>query len=866
VDHVTIGPYQVLDRLGAGGMGEVFLAVDTRLDRRVALKYLSDPALDVPHERDRLLREARAAAQITHPNIAAIYDVLDSGPHPCIVMEYAQGEPLSSVAARGPMDPRAVVAIGIQLADALAHAHAAGVIHRDLKPANIILTPSGAVKVLDFGVARVRNVETTGDADAPTREVHPLHTKLAGTPAYMAPEQLAGQPASTASDVYGLGATLFELVTGRRPFAGTTLPDVVYQILSQPTPRASAMNPAVPADLDEVVARAMARDTAQRYPSAAHLAEALRSVADAPTAAGGRTPSAGSSGDGLGLPRAAPWYRRSPVAAAAALAAVVGVAFTAHAMWPRWLALPTTSQFVVVLPFSTPAGDAALAAAAVGFSDSIVATIEGLSSVTVVSRTDAAGRFEPGSDTQKRARELGVTIVVSGQARRLGDRFQFSTSIGPPTGRAIASRSYVGPPAELSALEARAVRDVVSALNVSLTPADRDRLARAPACRADAYADYSRGQALIAREDLAGNAAEAVEAFTGATAKDPACARAHAGLSDALLAQYRASKDEDWVHKAEAAITRALALDPDNPAIRTSAARLYLDTGRAEAAERVLREVVAQRPRDDEPHRLLSVVLRSEGRKEEAAAELQRAIDRRPANVLNYVAQGNAAYDTGRYADAVQSFSRVLEIQPDNTWAIINLGAAYWMLGDRQKAFAVYGAAPAPDATILSNTGSFYLLEGKYEDAARALEQAVALAPQDDVKHRNLADTYLLLGQRPRALEQYRQAHDLTQALLRVNPRDAHVLARHALYVARIGVPADAVRHAREAVELAPDDNYVLYKAAVVNCLVGRRTDAAVWLRRAVERGYSRSSARSDPDLAPLLKLPGIEGLLRDET
>ncbi len=232
----------------------------------------------MPRARERLLHEARAAAQISHPNIAAIYDVLDTGPHPCIVMEYVPGETLAHVSARGPMPVGQVTAIGAQLADALAHAHAAGVVHRDLKPANVVLTAEGSVKILDFGVARVLDVqEELAAADEPTREAIQSRTgKLAGTPAYMSPEQLAGHPATPLTDIYSLGVTLFELLTSRRPFGGKTTSDLVYQMLSSPAPLASALNGAVPPLLDAIVAKAMAREPAERYRSAADMAADLR--------------------------------------------------------------------------------------------------------------------------------------------------------------------------------------------------------------------------------------------------------------------------------------------------------------------------------------------------------------------------------------------------------------------------------------------------------------------------------------------------------------------------------------------------------------------------------------------------------------
>ena len=226
-----LGPYEIQAAIGAGGMGEVYLAHDTRLNRKVALKSLSGPSVDTPEARDRLLREARAAAQLTHPNIAAIHDILDTGPCPCIVMEYVQGETLAAKIARGPSPSGQAVAIGVQLADALAHAHAAGVVHRDLKPANVQVTPDGTAKILDFGLARSRSLEDpTMPAGAAAGDVARSQAgRLTGTPAYMAPEQLMGKPATPQSDVYGLGVLLFEALSGRRPFEA---PDFVHLALA----------------------------------------------------------------------------------------------------------------------------------------------------------------------------------------------------------------------------------------------------------------------------------------------------------------------------------------------------------------------------------------------------------------------------------------------------------------------------------------------------------------------------------------------------------------------------------------------------------------------------------------------------------
>ena len=471
----------------------MYLAVDTRLNRRVALKYLSDPALDVPHARDRLLREARAAAQITHPNIAAIYDILDTETPPCIVMEYAAGETLARVTARGPMPCEQVLRIGAQLADALARAHAAGVVHRDLKPANIVLTADGSVKILDFGLARVRDVgRELANPDAPTREAIETQVgQFAGTPAYMSPEQLVGRPASPLSDIYSVGVTLYELLAGRLPFDGPTIPDLVYEALSKPTPSVAETNGAVPPLLDSLVAKAMAREPGKRYQSAAQLAEGLALVAR--DSGGGTSRGASHDRPAAAAPTPTPSRWRRVAYAGGALAAAAILLASGYLLWGRQAAPPTRSfQYVAVLPFAASAQDPAAKAAAAAISEVFTSALEGLSSLTLVPKRDTQRYLQASADARKGARALGAA-TVSGTVSRAGAVLEFSIRVEQSNGKALTRKSYQGRAAAMASLEAQAVDDVVSALNVTLTSADRERLQRVPACRPDAMAAYCLG-------------------------------------------------------------------------------------------------------------------------------------------------------------------------------------------------------------------------------------------------------------------------------------------------------------------------------------------------------------------------------------
>jgi eukaryotic-like serine/threonine-protein kinase len=316
-----VGPYRILEHLGAGANGEVLLAEDTRLRRQVAIKtLLARGGHDDSELQRRLLREARAAARLNHPHIAAVYDILESDEAVHIVMEYVPGRTLSSQLRAGPLPSMEVLRLGLQLAAALSHAHSLGVIHRDLKPANIITTLDGQAKILDFGLARLHGSDLSSTDGSVER--HPV----VGTPPYIPPEHLCGQPVDVRGDIYSLGVTLFEMLTGRRPFEARDGVSLETAILSATTPRPRSFSPEVPLELDGIVHRAIARSPEERYGSAGDLETALRNASSSIVEADTR------SGHRLVVRR--PWVPRKVVSWVAAAAVVATAGLYARRWWP----------------------------------------------------------------------------------------------------------------------------------------------------------------------------------------------------------------------------------------------------------------------------------------------------------------------------------------------------------------------------------------------------------------------------------------------------------------------------------------------------------------------------------------------------
>ena len=867
-----LGPYEIQAAIGAGGMGEVYLAHDTRLNRKVALKSLSGPSVDTPQARERLLREARAAAQLTHPNIAAIHDILDSGPCPCIVMEYVQGETLAAKIARGPLPCAQALSIGIQLADALVQAHAAGVIHRDLKPANVQVAPDGTAKILDFGIATSRNLEdSTVPADRPTKDVARSQAgKLTGTAAYMAPEQLAGKPATPQSDVYALGVLLFEAISGRRPFNAADVVDLAVSILSDPTPTLRTSGTGTPPEVSAVVARAMARKPRDRYPSAAAVAadlrRAARAISEQPTVV---SPPAGQPDDLVQLVR---WRlgRRRLLAALGVLAVLAVLALAAAMIW-RSRPTPVrpaerVPSNVAIVPLQNVTGDVAKDFVGVGVSEWLTASLAGVGSINVISRNDRGKALESGANAAKISRDEGAALVVGGSVQQADEDLRFTVKVVRPDDSVAWAREYGGPMRQRLEIYRRMADEVAAQLGVGATAADRARFARGPSSSPDAFDEYSAGRTLLDREDAPGNIDKAIAAFGRAVEKDPAFVLAQAGLGDACWAKYHATHDSAWAARALDAIHAALKLDPGDPDVRISLAAMHAETGKTDEAIAELRAALKRRPNDDNAHRQLAVALRNQGRAEEALEEYQQALAIRPNYFRNNSALGVFYYRRGQYAEAAIAFQRATENQPDSAWGFINLGAAYLKSGDTRRALENFERSIeiSPDEAAYSNVGTIHYTEGRYTEAARAFEEAIRLGPKNDVSHRNLGDAYLKLGQREKARAEYERASALSEEQLRVNPRDAPTLASHAVYEAKLGRKAEAIRHAEAAAAESPADVEVLYKRAVVYALAGRVADAERSLEVALAKGYSRALARGDDDLSAIVRLPRMQELLKD--
>lgn len=834
--------YTLVEEIGAGGMGQVYKAIDGQLRKTVALKLVRARASGQERTLERFRRELSLAQEVTHPNVCRVYDLGEIEQTVFISMEYVDGQSLEDlILSVGTLSPKQTIAIGRQMCAGLEAIHGRQIVHRDLKPANMMVDRSGQAILMDFGLAYHNGRDRlTGEG------------AVLGTLAYISPEQAHGQPTDARTDIYALGLVLFEMLTGRRPPGDGGTAPLALREPGERCPPPSRFSPDVPAGLSAIVLRCLERDPARRYGSARELETALAQLA--------ATLSSGTSAAGLRF-AAPPARLATAVAASVAVLALAG----AGGWWAAHRARPGSPSHpvVAVLPLQIsggPPGDNL----GIGMADTLIAHLAGIPSLTVVSRTATSTTGDAHGQVRRLADELGADYVVSGSVVRLDRRMHVTANLVRPDDSVAWGGDYEGTVDDLFSLERRLAEGVSGALSLSLTAADRTRLARPATADPAALASYSDAEALLEHPEIPGNVARAIDGFRAALARDPAFALAHAALGRAYWQQYSETKDPSWSRLATDSVTEALRLDPADPATRLSLATVYAGTGRTEAAIDELHKIIDRQPSSDDAHRLLGDVLAGTSRWEEAIAELRTAVDLRPRYGDNLSHLGLAFIGSGRFPDAVATYRRLAALQPQNPRVFQRLGTAYHEMGDDDSAAENYRRAIAlgPDARAYANLGNLEYARGRTAEAAVAFAEAARLEPRNPVAQRNLGDAYARLGRSEDAAGAYRTAVGLSEDLLRVNPKDSRTLGRLAVYEAKLGRRDAADRHVADALALSPADGDIVYRKAVVEALAGRTDAALTSLREALARGFSSSQARSDDDLASLRRREAFGAVL----
>ena len=655
--------YRILSQLGAGGMGEVYLAEDTSLRRKVALKFL--PVVltkDKAHLR-RFEVEARAVAALSHPNVCTIHEVIETedGRH-CIVMEYIAGMTLRERLLKGRISINEALEIAIQIASALSSAHNEGIVHRDIKPENVMLREDGYVKVLDFGLAKL--AETTPDSAASAAETRSIEVKtlpgvLMGTVAYMSPEQARGLPVDVRTDVWSLGVVLYEMVAGRQPFQGPTPTDVIIGIAErEPTPLAEFAPEA--SQLEQVIAQTLAKDRNDRYGTASEALVDLKNLK--------RELELGTD---LNTTRRLKHVARPPsrtrTLALLGVAAVVIAAVVFTIWFARNLRAPATApqiKSLAVLPLENLSVDASQDYFAEGMTETLIAGLAKVVELRVTARTSVVQYKGSPKSLKQIAQELNVDAVAEGSVQRSGDKVRVTVRlIDAATEKLLWSGEYDRDLRDVLTLQNEIAQEVTQAIRIKLTPQEQGRLTQARRINPAAYDDFLRGRYFLSRQTKADNDA-AIEALNRAVTTDRDFAGGWAELAQAYVWRLFlfAPNEKDLQQKAFVAVEKALELDKELPEAYLARGRLLWTPANHFPHDKAIQEyrrALALNPSLDEARNQLALVLGHVGLLDESLAELNKALAANPANNLARFRVGESLLFQGKYEQALTALRNV---------------------------------------------------------------------------------------------------------------------------------------------------------------------------------------------------------------
>ena len=862
--------YKLLGPVGAGGMGVVWRALDTRLNREVALKLLPSLQSDEPQQAQRFSREAQCASALNHPNIVTIYDInSDAGRH-FIAMELVRGKSLREILRERRLGRTEALRYALALSDALGKAHAAGIIHRDLKPGNVMITSDGLLKVMDFGLAKsvgeTHQSESGGAWDSIEQPALTIPGSVLGTVGYMSPEQTLGGDVDARTDVFSFGVVVYEMLSGYRPFPGSSRQEVALNLLRSAPQPLSLLSPDLPHAIEAIVNRCLASKPADRYADCGEVARELRAAVESLPAS--LSSSADDTGDttifdaALGTDSSR-WTRGSAGAGsrrfvpaflwAAALLAVAALAWLGWTLYPHAV---QRQRGIAVLPFTAVGSEDKTRAFGVGLVMSLSSQLSALQpfrdAFWVVPPSDV---IQAKAQSAKDARQMfGVDMVVTGSVETTGQRIRVTAIVSDARNqRTIRSGQMTEAAGDSFALQDNLVALVAGLLEVTL-PVDVRLSASSGKSREPGAEDYylqGRGYLLsdINQSDLA------INVFREALRRDPNFARAHAGLGEAYLDKYEFTKDPEWIRKARESCERALKLRDGTVEASTVLGNIARIEGRYDDATRILRDVVTRDPRNWEAWLRLARSYEGKRAMKEAESAYRQALEIQPSYPGGYQHLGAFYYNQGRYDEAVRSFQRASELAPDNYKALNNLAGVFIQQGRFSEAERAlqHSLQLKPNPIAYNNLASLYFTQARYSESVPMMEKAVQMGQRSATLLGSLAHLYRLVPElQSKAGKAFADAMEVARKQLAVNPHDTLARAELAWLYAEQGNKQAALSEIATALKEAPKDGAVLFRSVLVHELVGDRDGALAAYDSLGKTGSFLTEVNQRPELKAL--------------
>jgi len=802
----TISHYRIIEKLGEGGMGVVYKAHDTSLDRDVALKFLPQCLTSDANEKDRFRHEARAASTLNHPNITTIHEIGEHEGQLFIAMEHVEGITLKQLLETEPPSLKRVFDIAIQVCDGLAAAHEKGIVHRDIKSENVMLTPKGQAKIMDFGLAKVRGATKLTKAGS-----------TLGTAAYMSPEQAEGEEVDQRSDIFSFGVVLYELLTGRLPYRGEHQAALIYSILNEEPPPLARFNEKASDELQRIVSKALAKDREERYQHVDDMLADLKRERKALEYA--RT---GHLRPSTVQPPAA-WEEPAPPAPAtirkksyprylvpAAIVALAVVFIVLFNPFNFQIGLRKTAaqdrKSVAVLPFTNMSGDKEDEFFSDGITEDIIAQLSSIAELKVISRTSIMQYKNSNKSLRDIARELNVATVLEGSVRRAGNQVRIVAQLIDATNdEHLWAQTYDKEMTQIFVIQSDVAEQIASALRARLSPREKEQLAKKPTENLDAYSYYLKGREYYYHYTKRDND-NAIDLFKKALELDPNYARAYAGLGDAYgQGVEKWSFPQSWLDSSIAVSRKAISLEPDLAEGYKALGLAYGDKGWLRKSLEEYQKAIALNPNYHPAVGNIGYVNMTLGKLDVAMQWQKRSVALNPIIPYSYLGVAAVYWHLGEFTKGVEWADKALALQPDLLEAQWGLGMTELGQGEYQKAVerARKILAAQPDALAgLQLAADAELLSANYGQAEQYLEKTISIDSTSGLA--SLGYIYWKTGRKDEARKMF----------------------------------ARALRNSERALAQGNEFPGLLYDLARISALQGNKAEAYTWLQKAIDAGW----------------------------
>jgi eukaryotic-like serine/threonine-protein kinase len=840
-----ISHYKILEKLGQGGMGMVYKAEDTKLQRTVALKFISTEKMGKEESRKRFLREAQAAAALDHPNIGTIYEIDEAQGQIFLAMSYIKGFSLGEKIKLSPLSVEEALDISMQVTEGLQEAHEKGIIHRDIKSSNIMITKKRQAVIMDFGLAKLKE-----------RSKITQTATIMGTVAYMSPEQALGEEVDLRTDIWSLGVMMYEMLTGKLPFEAHSDQLVLHSILQMNPPPVTSKRSGIPLEFEAVINKCLEKDPDDRYQTAADLKADLRRLK--------RDEASGQTRFPIRSVKKAPFPHSMkkaliPAALMILLLFLLLLIPSTRQSIEKWFGfeIVKSEKRLAVLPFTVVGGDESDHALIIGLTDTLtrkLIRLESFQESLWVLPLENVIRYNI-TNPSRAYRVFGVPFSVTGSFKRMGNIFSLTLNlIDAKTMTQLKSRTITDQMANISTLQEGVATHILEMLSLELSPQAGPVLRAGETTDLDAFQSFLKGIGHTPRRERQGDLDKAIRFFEQAVEEDPHYVLAFIELSRAYLKKFDQTKNPIWVKKAQLSCQHAVEMSESFSSSHVMLGAIYRKMGRDEEAIKNFQRALELDPLDYEAAQELARMYENKGRLDEAIKLLKKFIDIKPGYWAVYSNLGYFYYHQGNYEQAEKMYRYSTEFMTENVNDYNNLMAIYYQLGDIESAREAFEKSVAiePDAHTYINMGTIYFYQRRYADAMAMYEEAIELGGDEYYVWSYLADSCRFAGHKEKAPDAYKHAIQLAEEELKMDPNNALLLSRMAVIYAQLKNQKKAFDHISRAEELASNDVSILLNSILVFEIIGQRDQALQAFKKYLQQGGSLEEIRGQADLSGL--------------